>query len=75
MGESEMREIASVIHLVLSNTKPGVTKDGKKSKARYELAQAARDEARARTKDVLAKYPVYPEVDLQFLQESFGPER
>ena len=70
-----MGEIASIIRLVLSNTTPGVTKDGKKSQARYVLDQAARDEASARVRDVLVKYPVYPEIDLQFLQERFGPER
>ena len=70
-----MREIASIIHRVLASTTPGVTKDGKKSKAQYVLAQAARDEASARVRDVLVKYPVYPEVDLRFLREHFSVEQ
>jgi glycine hydroxymethyltransferase len=72
MGADEMREIASVMHLVLSNTKAQTTKDGKPSKAKYTLDQAVREKAQARVRDVLTKYPVYPEIDLAFLQESFG---
>jgi glycine hydroxymethyltransferase len=72
MGESEMREIASVMQLVLSNTTPGTTKDGKTSKAKYFLDKTIQQQADARIKDVLTKYPVYPEIDLAFLRESFG---
>lgn len=72
MGEGEMREIASIVHLVLSNTKAGTTKDGKPSKAKYILDTSARDKASARVKDVIVKYPVYPEIDLAFLQECFA---
>jgi len=72
MGESEMREIAAVIHLVLSNTKAGTTKAGKPSLAKYTLDASARDQASERTRAVLTRYPVYPEIDLPFLQESFG---
>jgi glycine hydroxymethyltransferase len=72
MGADEMREIASVMHLVLSNTQAQTTKDGKPSKAKYTLDQAVREKAQARVRDVLTKYPVYPEIDLAFLQESFG---
>lgn len=74
MGRSEMQEIGAVIHLVLSNTTTATTKDGKKSKARYTLDQKAREQAAARVRAVLSKYPVYPEIDLPFLQESFGIE-
>jgi len=72
MGESEMREVASIIHSVLSHTAAGTTKDGKKSKARYVLDQPTREKASARVRDILSKYPVYPEIDLPFLQECFG---
>lgn len=72
MGESEMREIASIVHLVLSNTTAETTKDGKPSKAKYTLDAKAREQASARVRDFLANYPVYPEIDLPFLQECFG---
>ena len=74
MGDSEMREIAAIMRLVLSNTTPTNTKEGKKSKARYVLDQAAREEAKARVQEVISKYPVYPEIDLPFLQQCFGSE-
>ncbi|MGD2110832.1 MAG: aminotransferase class I/II-fold pyridoxal phosphate-dependent enzyme, partial [Phycisphaerae bacterium] len=72
MGEAQMREIASIIHLVLSHTQSSTTKDGKPSKAKYTLDASACDQARTRVRDMLAKYPVYPEIDLAFLQERFG---
>jgi glycine hydroxymethyltransferase len=72
MGAGEMKEVAAIIHLVLSHTTPTTTKDGKQSKAKYALDQAARDQAAARVRDILVKYPVYPEIDLPFLQEHFG---
>ncbi len=72
MGPGEMQEIASIMHLVLSNTASGTTKDGTKSKAKYLLDEATRERADARAKDILTKYPVYPEIDLPFLQECFG---
>jgi glycine hydroxymethyltransferase len=75
MGADEMREIASIIRLVLSNMKAATTKDGKKSKAKYILDEAAREQAKARSADILSQYPVYPEIDLPFLQESFGLQR
>jgi len=76
MGEAEMREIAAIVKLVLSSTKPSVVESGKNagqpSKAKYEVDAAAHDEARKRVKALLDRYPVYPELDLAFLQEHFG---
>lgn len=76
MGEAEMKEIAAVIKLVLANTSPKIQKSGanagKPSKARYTVDEAAKTEARDRIKALLDKYPVYPELDLAFLQEQFG---
>lgn len=74
MGADEMREIAAIIQLVLSHTAAGQTKDGKPSKARYVLDGKAREQAAARVRDLLARYPVYPELDLALLQEAFGIE-
>ena len=72
MGESEMNRIAEVLRLVLSNMKPTTTKDGKPSLAKYELDSAARDQAAAAVHEILGRYPVYPEIDLAFLQEHLG---
>jgi len=76
MGESEMKEIAAIIKLVLANTEPATIASGKNagkpSRAKYVLDETARVEAKARIKALLEKYPVYPELDLAFLQEYFG---
>ncbi len=75
MGEEEMKEIAAIIKLVASNTKAGVVKTGpnagKPSKTEFVLDEAARDQARTRVSNLIKKYPVYPELDLDFLKKSF----
>ena len=76
MGEPEMKEIAAIIKLVLANMKPATIASGpnagKPSKAKYELDPNALEEAKNRIKALLDRYPVYPELDLAFLQEQFG---
>jgi len=75
MGGEEMKEIASIIKLVLSNTKPKILTTGKNagkpSKAKYEIEQPIIDQAEKRVKDLLGRYPVYPELDLEFLLDTF----
>lgn len=76
MGETEMREIAAIIRLVLDGTQPGLIKSGdnagKPSKRAYVLDDAARRDALARIKALLGRFPVYPQLDLGFLQRHFG---
>ena len=64
MGEGEMREIASIISLVLKNTK-AVDKKGK-----YTTTDAAKDEANNRVADLLGRFPVYPELDIELLRQA-----
>jgi glycine hydroxymethyltransferase len=75
MGVDEMKEIASIIKLVLSNTKPETIaageNAGKPSKAKYAVDGKAGDEARSRVKTLLGKYPVYPQLDLELLRKGF----
>jgi glycine hydroxymethyltransferase len=76
MSENEMKEIASIFKLVLSNTKPGVIASGpnagKPSKAVYELDESAQQDAQQKVNALLSQFPVYPELDLAFLQKHFG---
>ncbi len=76
MGVDEMKEIAAVIKLVLDGTKPGLIDKGpnagQPSKRAYVLQPEVRDLALARTKALLDRFPVYPEIDLAFLQAHFG---
>lgn len=72
MTPNEMREIASVFKLVLSNTKPSVMQKGPEagqpSRARYTIGKAAAEAARERVAALLDRYPVYPEIDLGLVQ-------
>ena len=76
MGKDEMREIASVIQMVLSNTAAAKITKGKSagslSKARYHIEPDRLDEARSRVAHLLNRFPVYPELDLEYLRKSFG---
>ena len=75
MGEAEMREIASIVYLVLSNTKPEISikgeNAGKQSKAKYSVDAQAKADARSRVEKLLTKFPVYPELNLPLLQQYF----
>ena len=51
----EMREIASVLKLVLANTEAAVIAKGRSA------GQPSK-----------ARYPVYPELDLEYLRRAFG---
>jgi len=76
MGPDEMVEIASIVKTVLANTSASkITKGrnaGTLSKARYHTDEAALQQAQKQVSELLARFPVYPEIDLEFLQESFN---
>ncbi|MDR2471224.1 MAG: glycine hydroxymethyltransferase [Treponema sp.] len=73
MGPADMEELGSIIALVLKNTAPAPDpKDpAKKSRARYAVEDGAAARARERVKRLLDRYPVYPELDLDFLKRAF----
>lgn len=75
MGEEEMKEIASIISFVLSNTRPAImTKGenaGKPSKAKAVTSKEAKEEALKRVDALLSKFVLYPELDLEFLKKNF----
>jgi glycine hydroxymethyltransferase len=72
MGENEMREIASVIKLVLAATRPETiakgASAGQPSKAKYAIAPKTAEAARGRVAALLSRFPVYPELDLALLE-------
>lgn len=76
MSKAEMKEIAAILKLVLANTKPETITTGehagKPSKAKYQIAEKAKQEAQSRVKALLDRFPVYPELDLEFLLKNFG---
>lgn len=75
MGVEEMREIASIIKHVLGNIKPATIKSGKNagkpSKAKYDIGDGIADEAKKRVNNLLARFTLYPELDLEFMQKNF----
>ena len=75
MGKSEVEEIADIIHLVLSSTQPAVISSGERkgqtSRTKYIIDEKAKAEAKSRVHDLLGRFPVYPEIDLEYLKKKF----
>lgn len=76
MGEQEMKIIAALIKHVLVNTKPVAITSGDNagtfSKAKYEIAPEAKKSAQEGVQALLRQFPVYPQLDLDLLQQYFG---
>jgi len=73
MGIKEMKEIASILALVLKNTKAQVDeKENKASQSRYTLDPAVRKQAKQRALGLLQRFPLYPSIDLEFLKKCFA---
>ncbi len=75
MGIEEMKEIAAIFELILSNTRPRLlTKGrnaGKRSKVKYEISRGTGTEARRRISELLGRFVLYPQLDLPFLKAAF----
>lgn len=67
MGVAEMKEVASVLKLVLSQVRPVITKTGEKGRIQYKLRPEVVTEARQRIQALLDQYPLYPELSLDVL--------
>jgi glycine hydroxymethyltransferase len=76
MGYGEITEIADIIATVLSQVTPVSTVDAAGqstvSKAKFSLPEPVARAARARVADLLAQYPLYPELDLNIDAELDG---
>ena len=72
MGVEEMKEIAAIFELIFSNTRPRLLtkgpKAGKPSKVKYEISSGIVKEARRRISELLGRFPLYPQLDLEFLK-------
>ncbi|MFD5754305.1 glycine hydroxymethyltransferase, partial [Streptomyces sp. NPDC127044] len=64
LGATEMDEIAGLIDRVLTAAEPGTTAKGAPSKAQHVLDPKISDEISHRATDLLAPFPLYPEIDL-----------
>jgi glycine hydroxymethyltransferase len=73
MGPRQMQEIAAILKLVLSSSKPENSgAGGTPSKAKYSISPAALNEGKARVAALLEQYPVYPNLDLRLLEQHFS---
>jgi glycine hydroxymethyltransferase len=64
LGTAEMDEVAGLIDRVLTTTEAGTTKSGAPSKAAHVLDPKIADEISHRATDLVAGFPLYPEIDL-----------
>jgi glycine hydroxymethyltransferase len=64
LGTAEMDEVAGLIDRVLTTTEPGTTSKGAPSKAQHVLDPKIADEISHRATDLVAAFPLYPEIDL-----------
>jgi glycine hydroxymethyltransferase len=64
MGADEMAELADILVSVLREVTPATAPNGNPSKAKYVLADSVVDTARRRARDLLDRFPLYPEIDL-----------
>jgi len=73
MGTAEMPELGEIIAKVIKGTKQAQDKKdpSKASKAKYYIEESVKNEAHTRVKTLMDKYPVYPELDLDFLKKFF----
>ena len=73
MGPGQMGEIAAVFQEILSNSRPTtVKKTGKPSRSRFKTDDAVLEAARAKVRSLLEAFPLYPELDLDYLRRAFA---
>jgi glycine hydroxymethyltransferase len=76
MGVAEMKEIAAILKLILSSTKASeITKGanaGTMSRGKYVVEDAASKEGSKRIAALLERFPVYPEIDADFLKQHYA---
>jgi len=73
MTETEMTELGELIAKVIKGTTQAQdAKDpSKKSKAKYTVSEAVKSEVHEKVKSLLGRFPVYPQLDIEFLKEEF----
>jgi glycine hydroxymethyltransferase len=75
MGKDEMKEIASVIKLVLKNTSPAIIqsgeKQGEKSKAKYITDVKVKEKAKNRVSGLLKDFVLYPELCIDIIPKHY----
>jgi glycine hydroxymethyltransferase len=66
MGREEMAEIAAITTLIIKNCRPAIIqKTGEPSKANALISPVILEEARKRVHDLLYRFPLYPEIEIE----------
>ncbi|CEM60367.1 glycine hydroxymethyltransferase [Treponema phagedenis] len=71
MKEPEMQEIAEMIYAVLKATKPAKTKSGGQSRTHVEIDSKVKIKTEQKVKDLLKRFVLYPELDLELLKRIY----
>jgi glycine hydroxymethyltransferase len=73
MGDAEMTEIAAIITDVIKATTPAPDKKNpsKNSKAKYIINESSKNQTLTRVKNLMDRFPVYPQLDLDLLKKAF----
>jgi glycine hydroxymethyltransferase len=75
MGRDEMRGIARLLKDVLSNITPITLTTGKRkgeeSRSKFNIPRSVQERINQEVGELLDSYPVYPELDLEFLEKEF----
>lgn len=71
MGTEEMKRVAKIIAKVLGAVRPENKPGDGPSKSLYVIDEKIREEARKSVAELLTFFPVYPEIDLDFLKKYF----
>jgi glycine hydroxymethyltransferase len=73
MAEGEMAEIGSLIADVIKATKQSQDKKdpSKNSKAKFSIDTNAKPAIQARVKNLMDRFPVYPQLNLELLKKAF----
>ena len=75
MEKEEMEEIADIITTVLSSAHPVVLtkgeRAGEKSKIKAKADKSVMEEAKNRVHKLLSSFPLYPALDLEWLEKEF----
>ncbi|MDR1836594.1 MAG: glycine hydroxymethyltransferase [Treponema sp.] len=76
MGETEMAELGALIADVIKGTTQAKDKKdpSKYNKALYNIDAALKSEVHRRVKNLMERFPVYPQLDLQLLMKAFVVE-
>ncbi|MEZ5215825.1 MAG: glycine hydroxymethyltransferase [Ilumatobacteraceae bacterium] len=64
LGTDEMDEVADIMVTILQGTSPTTTSTGAASQAKYVLADGLVERSRARCAELLARFPLYPTIEL-----------